>query len=278
MDGPQFIGSILAGDKSRSFDSGTALNLPNALTLSRIFIVPFLVVVLLTKFPSDWVGVPQQLLGLALFVGASVTDWLDGYIARKRGQVSTLGILLDPIADKLLISAALVTLVENRLAPAWAIVIILGREFAVSGLRSIAAAEGFTISASKKAKFKMLSQVIAITLLILGSVPGGPSGLQPPPPVNPDISFASFQESSRIIGGFVRERAVTIEGLRVLCYGAGRAMLWIVVFFALWSMYDYFVKFYGKVRDKIEVRERRKMRLLRKRKRRAERLSARIEE
>jgi CDP-diacylglycerol--glycerol-3-phosphate 3-phosphatidyltransferase len=254
------------------------LNLPNALTLSRIFIIPFLVVVLLTKFPSDWVGVPQQLLGLALFVGASVTDWLDGYIARKRGQVSTLGILLDPIADKLLISAALVTLVENRLAPAWAIVIILGREFAVSGLRSIAAAEGFTISASKKAKFKMLSQVIAITLLILGSVPGGPSGLQPPPPVNPDVSFASFQESSRILTGFVQNRAVTIEGLRVLCYGAGRAMLWIVVFFALWSMYDYFVKFYGKVRDKIEVRERRKMRLLRKRKRRAERLSARIEE
>jgi len=245
------------------------LNLPNALTLSRIFIIPFLVVVLLTKFPSDWVGVPQQLLGLALFVGASVTDWLDGYIARKRGQVSTLGILLDPIADKLLISAALVTLVENRLAPAWAIVIILGREFAVSGLRSIAAAEGFTISASKKAKFKMLSQVIAITLLILGSVPGGPSGLQPPPPVNPDIAFASFQESSHILSNIVRDRAITVEGLRVLCYGAGRAMLWIVVFFALWSMYDYFVKFYGKVRDRIQVRERRKMRLLRKRKRKS---------
>jgi CDP-diacylglycerol--glycerol-3-phosphate 3-phosphatidyltransferase len=245
------------------------LNLPNALTLSRIFIVPFLVVVLLTKFPSDWVGVPQQLLGLALFVGASVTDWLDGYIARKRGQVSTLGILLDPIADKLLISAALVTLVENRLAPAWAIVIILGREFAVSGLRSIAAAEGFTISASKKAKFKMLSQVIAITLLILGSVPGGPSGLQPPPPVNPDVSFASFLESSHTLSAIVRDREVTVEGLRVLCYGAGRLMLWIVVIFALWSMYDYFVKFYGKVRDKIEVRERRKMRLLRKRKRKS---------
>jgi CDP-diacylglycerol--glycerol-3-phosphate 3-phosphatidyltransferase len=245
------------------------LNLPNALTLSRIFIIPFLVVVLLTKFPSDWVGVPQQLLGLALFVGASITDWLDGYIARKRGQVSTLGILLDPIADKLLISAALVTLVENRLAPAWAIVIILGREFAVSGLRSIAAAEGFTISASKKAKFKMLSQVIAITLLILGSVPGGPSGLQPPPPVNPDVSFDSFQASSNTISAFLRDGAITAEGLRVLCYGAGRAMLWIVVFVALWSMYDYFVKFYGKVRDRIEVRERRKMRLLRRRKRKS---------
>jgi CDP-diacylglycerol--glycerol-3-phosphate 3-phosphatidyltransferase len=245
------------------------LNLPNALTLSRIFIVPLLVVVLLTKTPSDWLGVPQQLLGLALFVGASFTDWLDGYIARKRGQVSTLGILLDPIADKLLISAALVSLVENRLAPAWAIVIIIGREFAVSGLRSIAAAEGFTISASKKAKFKMLTQVIAITLLILGSEPGGPSGLRPPSSVNPDIAFASFTEASRVIATTLRDWTITLDGFRVLCYGAGRAMLWIVVFVALWSMYDYFIKFYGKVRDRIEVRERRRIRLLRRRKRKS---------
>ncbi|HSE98956.1 MAG TPA: CDP-diacylglycerol--glycerol-3-phosphate 3-phosphatidyltransferase [Blastocatellia bacterium] len=245
------------------------MNLPNALTLSRIFIVPLLVVVLLTKIPSDWLGVPQQLLGLALFVGASFTDWLDGYIARKRGQVSTLGILLDPIADKLLISAALVSLVENRLAPAWAIVIIIGREFAVSGLRSIAAAEGFTISASKKAKFKMLSQVIAITLLILGSEPGGPSGLRPPSSVNPDVPFASFTETNNIIATTFRDGTITLDGFRILCYGAGRAMLWIVVFLAIWSMYDYFIKFYGKVRDRIEVRERRRIRLLRRRKRKS---------
>jgi CDP-diacylglycerol--glycerol-3-phosphate 3-phosphatidyltransferase len=245
------------------------LNLPNALTLSRIFIVPLLVVVLLTKIPSDWLGVPQQLLGLALFVGASFTDWLDGYIARKRGQVSTLGTLLDPIADKLLISAALVSLVENRLAPAWAIVIIIGREFAVTGLRSIAAAEGFTISASKKAKFKMLSQVIAITLLIIGSVPGGPSGLQPPPEVRPDIAFASFEEAGQVISTALREGTIRLEGFRVLCYGAGRAMLWIVVFFALWSMYDYFTRFYGKVRDRIEVRERRRLRILTRRRRKS---------
>jgi len=204
-----------------------------------------------------------------LFVGASITDWLDGYIARRRGQVSTLGILLDPIADKLLISAALVSLVENRLAPAWAIVIIIGREFAVSGLRSIAAAEGFTISASRKAKFKMLSQVIAITMLIMGSVSGGPSGLQPPPNVNPDVSFSAFGEASRALTTIVSQRAVSFDNLRVLCYGAGRAMLWIVVVLALWSMYDYFTKFYGKVRDRIEVRERRRLRVL-KRKKRAE--------
>lgn len=245
------------------------MNLPNALTLSRIFVVPLLVVVLLTQFPSNWVGVPQQFLGLALFVGASFTDWLDGYIARKRGQVSTLGILLDPIADKLLISAALVSLVENRLAPAWAIVIIIGREFAVSGLRSIAAAEGFTISASKKGKFKMLSQVIAITLLIVGSVSGGPSGLQPPPGVQPDVAFASFQEAGHTLKAIINEGTITLDGFRVLCYGTGRAMLWIVVIFALWSMYDYFTKFYGKVRDRIEVRERRRTRILRRRRRKA---------
>ena len=243
------------------------MNLPNALTLSRIFVVPLLVVVLLTKYPSDYLGISQQVLGLSLFVAASFTDWLDGYIARKRGQVSTLGILLDPIADKLLISAALVSLVENRLAPAWAIVIIIGREFAVSGLRSIAAAEGFAISASKKAKFKMLSQVVAITLLILGSVPGGPSGLQPPPHVNPDIAFASFQEASRTLKLMINDGQITADGMHVLCYGAGRAMLWIVVVFALWSMYDYFIKFYGKVRDRIEVRERRRIRILRRRQR-----------
>lgn len=243
------------------------MNLPNALTLSRIFVVPFLVVVLLTKAPSDWIGVPQQLLGLALFVGASFTDWLDGYIARKRGQVSTLGILLDPIADKLLISAALVSLVENNLAPAWAIVIIIGREFAVTGLRSIAAAEGFTISASRKAKFKMLSQVVAITLLIIGSASGGPSGLQPPPSVQPDVSFSSFTASFQVLGAFFREGTMTFDGFRVLCYGAGRAMLWIVVVFALWSMYEYFTKFYGKVRDRIQVRERRRIRILRRKQR-----------
>jgi CDP-diacylglycerol--glycerol-3-phosphate 3-phosphatidyltransferase len=245
------------------------LNLPNSLTLLRIFIVPLLVVVLLTNIASDWIGVSQVALGLTLFIGASITDWLDGYLARKRGQVTTLGTLLDPIADKLLISAAMVSLVENHLAPAWAIVIIIGREFAVSGLRSIAAAEGFAISASKKAKFKMLSQVIAITLLILGATSGGPYGLQPPPNVNPEVAFSSFTEAGQTITHFISQRTITFDGLRLLCYSAGRAMLWIVVIFALWSMYDYFVKFYGKVRDRIEVRERRKLRILRRRQRKA---------
>ena len=150
------------------------MNLPNALTLSRIFIVPLLVVVLLTPVSENWLGVPRYLLGVSIFVAAALTDYFDGKLARSRKQVSKLGKLLDPIADKLLISAALISLVENHLAPAWAVVIIIGREFAVSGLRSIAAAEGWAIAASPMGKFKMFSQVVTIALLITSSVSGQP--------------------------------------------------------------------------------------------------------
>ncbi|HEX8846161.1 MAG TPA: CDP-diacylglycerol--glycerol-3-phosphate 3-phosphatidyltransferase [Pyrinomonadaceae bacterium] len=138
------------------------MNLPNSLTLSRIFIVPLLVVVLLTPFSENWLGVPRHILGVSIFLAAALTDVLDGFFARRRRQVSRLGKLLDPIADKMLISAALISLVENRLAPAWAVVIIVGREFAVSGLRSIAATEGVVIAASKMGKLKMLAQVVAV--------------------------------------------------------------------------------------------------------------------
>ncbi len=148
------------------------MNLPNALTLLRIFIVPLLVVVLLTPFAENWLGLPRHILGVALFLGAALTDYLDGHLARRRDQVTRLGQLLDPIADKLLISAALISLVENQLAPAWAVVIIIGREFAVTGLRSIAAADGVVISASKMGKFKMLAQVVTVALLIVSSVGG----------------------------------------------------------------------------------------------------------
>ena len=102
------------------------MNLPNVLTLSRIFIVPLLVAVLLTPFSEDWFGLQRHLLGVSLFLAAALTDYLDGHIARSRDQVTRFGQLFDPIADKLLISAALISLVENRLAPAWAVVIIVG--------------------------------------------------------------------------------------------------------------------------------------------------------
>ena len=146
------------------------VNLPNTLTVVRIFLVPLLVVVLLTKFEGRLIfGVRKELLGAAIFGLASLTDWADGYLARRRKQITTLGQLMDPLADKLLITAALVSLVQMDLTAAWMVAIILGREFAVTVLRSLAHSRGVTISASPLGKFKMVSEVTAILLLILGS-------------------------------------------------------------------------------------------------------------
>ncbi|HEU4889735.1 MAG TPA: CDP-diacylglycerol--glycerol-3-phosphate 3-phosphatidyltransferase [Thermoanaerobaculia bacterium] len=176
--------------------SNEVWNLPNALTLLRIFLVPFLVVVLLTKFTG------REFVGLAIFLVAAITDFFDGWLARRRNQTTKLGALLDPIADKLLMSAAFISLVEMDPlhVPAWMVVIIIGREFAVSGLRSIAAQQGVTIAASPLGKGKMISQVIAISLLILG------------------YELGQF----RVIG---------------------KVALWGVMFFALVSGVDYFIKF-----------------------------------
>src|ERR671910_653907 len=145
------------------------MNLPNAITLARIFLVPLLVVVLLTKFEGRMVlGVRKEFVGAAIFGLASLTDWLDGYLARRRQQVTVLGQVMDPLADKLLITAALVSLVQMDLAPAWMVAVIIGREFAITGLRSIAYARGVVIPASRLGKVKMASEVTAILLLILG--------------------------------------------------------------------------------------------------------------
>jgi CDP-diacylglycerol--glycerol-3-phosphate 3-phosphatidyltransferase len=145
------------------------MNLPNSLTVARIFLVPLLVSVLLTKFEGRLVlGLPVELVAGAIFGIASLTDWLDGYLARRRHQVTWLGQILDPIADKLLISATLVSLVQLELASAWMVAVIIGREFAVTGLRSIAYARGLTMTASGLGKLKMATQVVAILLLILG--------------------------------------------------------------------------------------------------------------
>jgi len=145
------------------------LNLPNAITIGRIFLVPLLVVVLLTKFEGHLIlGVRKELVGAAIFGLASLTDWLDGYLARRRHQVTTLGQFMDPLADKLLITAALVSLVQMDLAQSWMVVVILGREIYVTVLRSLAQSRGVAIPASSMGKFKMVSQVIAILLLILG--------------------------------------------------------------------------------------------------------------
>jgi len=223
------------------------VNLPNALTLSRIFVVPLLVVVLLTPL-SENLGVPRYLLGVAIFVAAALTDFFDGRIARSRRQVSKLGKLLDPIADKLLISAALIALVENRLAPAWAVVIIVGREFAVTGLRSIAATEGVVIAASRMGKFKMVAQVITVGLLILSLSPSGGGA-----PVSnfgrpfPAIKFWTVPELQTAWAHLTGAGATTWSDWQVLLYTTGRAMLWVVVLSAIYSMWGYFHAFFTSV-------------------------------
>jgi len=146
------------------------MNLPNLLTLLRIFFVPLLVAALLAEnlglnFPALF---PRELFALGVFLAAAATDLLDGYLARRWKQVTTVGTLLDPIADKILITAALVSLVQTQHINAWMAILILGREFAVSGLRQIAVASGYTIKASELGKTKMVLQVVAISLVIGG--------------------------------------------------------------------------------------------------------------
>jgi len=145
------------------------MNLPNALTLVRIFLVPLLVVVLLTKPEGRLVsGFSNHVLGAAIFAIASATDWLDGYLARRRKQITVLGQLMDPLADKLLTAAAFISLVQMGAAPAWMVAVIIGREFAVTALRSLAYARGVIMPSSPLGKGKMAIQVVAILLLILG--------------------------------------------------------------------------------------------------------------
>src|ERR1700676_955209 len=150
---------------------GRPMNLPTLLTILRIFFVPFLVAVLVEQdLRIEWHGavlVSNEFLALSIFLIAAATDLLDGYLARRWGQITTVGMLLDPIADKLLISAALVSLVEIQRVPAWMVILIIGREFAVTGLRSIAASSGYTIRASDLGKTKMVAQVVAIALSIV---------------------------------------------------------------------------------------------------------------
>lgn len=145
--------------------------MPNALTLVRIFLVPLFIAALVQhNFMITWnsrVVVANDFLALIIFLAAACTDMLDGYLARRWKQVTTVGTLLDPIADKLLISAALVSLVEMRLLPGWMVILIISREFAVSGLRSIAAAEGYTIKAGDIGKWKMVFQVIGVAMVMM---------------------------------------------------------------------------------------------------------------
>ena len=150
--------------------SSVPLNLPNALTLGRIGLAPLLMVVLLTEFHELRVaGIQKEYVGAAIFAVAALTDWLDGYLARRHKQITTVGQLLDPLADKLLITAALVSLVQLGAAPAWMAAVIIGRELAVTGLRSFAQSRGIIMPASSLGKVKMVAEVIAVLLLLLGA-------------------------------------------------------------------------------------------------------------
>lgn len=192
------------------------MNLPNALTILRIFFVPLLIAVLLTRRPNTelWgVGIHFEIWGVLILLAAAFTDWADGYFARRRFQVTTLGILLDPIADKLLISAAFISLVDMKLVPAWMVVIIIGREFTVLGLRNIASAEGFTIQASALGKTKMVLQVMAVAVLILG-------------------------------------------GRHPVFKPLGLFLLWLVVVSAVASAVQYFLRFWSHVDESIKQRRR----------------------
>lgn len=140
------------------------LNGPNFLTVLRILAIPALVVVLVANF-RGW-----EIVGFAIFLFASLTDMLDGFVARKKQQITVFGQLLDPIADKLLIASALICLVERRIVPAWMAVIIIGREIAVTGFRAIASSRGHNIPASALGKLKMTLETVTLCLLILGPV------------------------------------------------------------------------------------------------------------
>jgi CDP-diacylglycerol--glycerol-3-phosphate 3-phosphatidyltransferase len=190
------------------------MNLPNFLTVLRIFFVPVLIVVLLTRSPNVvlW-GFPMkfEVWGVLILLAAAATDWADGYFARRNRQITTLGILLDPIADKLLISAAFISLVDMHLVAGWMVVIIIGREFTILGLRNIASAEGFTIAASALGKTKMVLQVCAVAVLIVGAR-------------HPSIRPVST------------------------------VLLWLVVISALVSAAQYFHRFWSQLDDRIKQR------------------------
>ncbi len=220
------------------------MNLPNYLTLARIVIVPFLVVVLLTPVAERWFGMSGYVLAIIVFLIASLTDILDGHLARRRNQVSTLGKFLDPVADKLLVSAALIVLVEKHLAPSWAVVVILGREFIVTGLRSVAASEGIVIAAQRIGKFKMWAQCVAIVALLVAAAAGNP------PVSNFGLEYPAFRfwevEEVRTAFYNLTSFSTTLNDWKVFGYLVGRGALWVAVITSIWSMYDYFSFFFQK--------------------------------
>lgn len=218
------------------------MNLPNYLTFARIIVVPLIVVLLLTPVAEQWLGVSGYAAAVVLFIAASLTDIVDGQLARRRNQVSTLGKFLDPIADKLLISAALIVLVEKHLAPSWAVVVILGREFIITGLRSVAASEGIVIQAQAMGKIKMWAQCIAVGALLIAAANGNP------PVSNFGLDYPAFRfwevEEVRTAFSNLRTLSLTSNDWKVFGYLVGRGALWVSVVTAVVSMYGYLAFFF----------------------------------
>jgi CDP-diacylglycerol---glycerol-3-phosphate 3-phosphatidyltransferase len=212
------------------------VNLPNYITLTRIASIPLLIWILTSSLFQGTDG-RRELLATALFLGASVTDVIDGYLARRRGQITTMGMLLDPLADKLMITAAFITLVQfnPRIVPAWIAVIIIGREFLVSGLRSIAASEGFTIEASDLGKFKMVVQIVAVAAAII------------------DHRWQEWDLSPIGLPIFFPIDVIA------------RMSIWFMLAISLVSAADYFIGFWKKIDRRVE-RRRRRLFVLRRRK------------
>jgi CDP-diacylglycerol--glycerol-3-phosphate 3-phosphatidyltransferase len=210
------------------------MNLPNYLTFARILMVPILVVVLMTRVQH------HQIIGAVVFWIASITDFYDGYFARKYRQVTVLGKLLDPLADKLLISAALISLIELDKTPAWMAFIILAREMAITGLRGLASEEGITIAADWMGKWKLGAQITAISCLIFGPVLDGW--------LFQWTGIGLFHQWS--VAMFFRGALHATEpwGLFV---GLGQIIMWIAIILAIWSAVLYFHKFWVLVGDRI---------------------------
>jgi CDP-diacylglycerol--glycerol-3-phosphate 3-phosphatidyltransferase len=227
------------------------VNLPNYLSFARIVVVPLLVAALLTPVAEHFFGISGYVLAIILFLIASFTDILDGHLARRRNQVSTLGKFLDPIADKLLVSAALIVLVEKNLAPSWAVVLIVGREFIVTGLRSVAASEGIIIQAQTSGKIKMWAQCVAIVALLVAAAAGNP----PVSNFGLDYPAIRFWEVAEVRTAFANltSLSLTLNDWKVFGYLVGRGALWISVLMAIWSMYDYLSYFFSESRKRRSI-------------------------
>lgn len=190
------------------------MNIPNRITISRIFLIPIFIILLTVPFNFGTINLGEasvpiaHLIGAIIFIIAAATDWVDGYYARKYNLVTNFGKFLDPLADKLLVSAALILLIELGFAPAWVVIVIISREFAVTGLRLVAAGSGIVLAAGNMGKLKTVTQLVAIIALLLYNFP---------------FSYINFP--------------------------FGTIMLYIALFFTVLSGIDYFAKNWSVMKD-----------------------------